>query len=693
MAPVFFFNRGFSPMKFLFHAFVLSLITLTGQVYAAAPEDVAAKAVQLTGERARPSLFVTASPTPGLRTVEALRNGIQSGHAKVLWEELQTIADERLGTPVVTPVRIENGERIVGNRSYTFVSKAASRILDAAMVGLITEERRYTDDALAQIMALFDPEQWPEWSDQAHLNVGLNADLRHGQLVLPIALAYDWLYNQMTKEERDAIIEGLDRCAITPYKKGFEAKEHWSRRRSNWLTVVLGGFGIAGMALGPDHPDSALLVANSLPQMESYLDILGPEGEFNESVQYAGSMSFVVRYFMAMHYASGGRDDPFERHSLDRFYEWYMLMTFPPGRVAGFGDPGADMPPVVVPAAAVASATQNPQLQWFYEQYHNKMLTSHRIRPLELLYYDASLPSKSPEGVLPLGRAYHAQGHLVSSRSSWDPVSTTSVVYGKAGREAYHGHADWGQLCIDGYGERLVVDLGSPPGYPKSHTERYYNYQQFGHNVFVFGKNETGGVSLREKGRYGKTVWSEFDGEKGAAWNMDLSHVYDEGATVRRRVVHLLPRVAVVLDEARLPEAMPISLRWHLSGPVEPTSDGSFVRRGKAATLVGRTIRLDGDATLDTATHAYVAPYNTHRLGSELKQRNEPYVEVKTTDDRCRILTLFSVLEEGAEPSLWVNADGGWNTETPEGTVSVRVDGDTLRVVGPTGTWELPSLE
>jgi len=678
-------------MNYLYRIVSVLLVVFVGNVYSADPEAVTEKAIQLSGERARPSLFITATPTPGLRTVAALREGIQTGHAKKLWTELKAIVDERLGTPVVSPVRMENGERIVGNRSYTFVSKAASRILDAAMVGLVTEDRRYTDDALSQIMALFDAEQWPEWSDQAHLNVGLNADLRHGQLVLPVALAYDWLYQQLTKEERAAIIEGLDRCAITPYKKGFAADEHWSRRRSNWLTVVLGGFGIAGMALGPDHPYSTQLVANSLPQMEAYLDILGPEGEFNESVQYAGSMSFVIRYFMAMHYASGGKDDPFERHSLDKFYEWYMLMTFPPGRVAGFGDPAANMPPVVVPAAAVASVTQNPQLQWFYEQYNDKMLVSHRIRPLELLYYDASLTAKSPEGVLPLGRAYHAQGHLVSSRSSWDPVSTTSVVYGKAGREAYHGHADWGQVCIDGYGERLLVDLGSTPGYPKSHAERYYNFQQFGHNVFVFGENETGGVSLREKGRYGKTVWSEFDPKRGAAWNMDLSHVYDEGIRVRRRVVHLLPRVAVVLDEASLPESMPISLRWHLSGAVDPAEDGSFVRVGKAASLVGRTMRLDGEATLQAATHAYVAPYNTHRLGNELKQRNEPYIELKANADTCRVLTLFSVHETGAEAPPWVEDNGGWKTETPEGRVRVYLDGDTLRVDGPAGAWAVPS--
>jgi len=669
-----------------------------GFVLAEDGPDYGARAAALTTGREHPSLFVTASPVLGLRTVDEVRKGIESGHAKKLWETMKAAVDAKLDSTPVSPVTMENGARVLRNRSYSFIAEPANRILDTALVGLVTGERRYADAALAQIMVLFDEEKWPEWSDQAHLNKGMNADLRHGQLVVPVALAYDWLYPQLTDAERKGIIEGLDRCAITPYKKGVEAGEHWSRRKSNWMTVVLGGFGIAGMALGPDHPDSAMLVENSLPMMESYLDELGPEGEFNESVQYAGSMMHVVDYFMAMRYGSSGADNPFERHSLDKFYEWYMMMTFPPGRVAGFGDPAPDMPPVVVPATAVAAATRNPVFQWFYEQYNEQMLESHRKRGLELLYYDASLEAKSPEGILPLGRAYHYQGHLVSSRSSWDPESCVSVVYGKSGREAYHGHADWGQVCIDGYGERLVVDLGSPPGYPDGNTEYYYNYQQFGHNVFVFGENETGGVHAREKNVGGRTVFAEFDEKKGAAWTFDLSDVYGEGYTVARTVVHLLPRTVVVLDQAKLPEKQLISLRWHLaSAPTSVYSNNFAVGGGKGlGRLAGLMVRLDGNTELRTRHHAYAPPYNVHRLGAEFAQRNEPYLEMSTVDDRCTVLSAFLVYGEENFIPLWheVVGERAWSVVTPEGDVSVSVEEGELTVRDDRSlNWQVPLPE
>lgn len=672
----------------------LAPVLLAPHVFAdtSVSDPIATKAAMLTAPRERPSLFVTAKPEDGLRTVEDLREGIKTGHAKQLWEELLAKVDRELAEPVITPMQEKDGKRVLGNRPYWLVANTANRIMDAALVGLVLEDRKYVDGAVAQIMALFDENQWPEWSDQAHLNVGLNADLRHGQLVAPVALAYDWLYEQLTQEERHAIIEGLDRCAIQPYKAGFEAQEHWSRRKSNWMLVVLGGFGIAGMALGPDHPESALLVANSLPQMEAYPEVIGPEGEFNESVQYAGSMLYLVQYFMAMRYASGGEDTPFERHSFRKFYEWYMYMTLPPGRVAGFGDPAADMPPVVVPAAAVAAATRDPLLQWFYEQYHDHMLEQTRQRAMELLYYDATLESESPEGRMPLGKAFHYQGKLISSRSSWDPKSAISVVYGKAGREAYHGHADWGQLCIDGFGERLVVDLGSPPGYPKGSYHLYYNYQQFGHNVFVIGENDTGGVSHRERGRNGLIAWSGFDPSRGAAWTIDLNGVYEDVHRVSRTVVHLLPRTVAVWDWAHLREPQPISMRWHLARETMPTENGAFLMTGDKATLVGRMVSLEGDGVIRADKHAYEAPYNVHRLGEPLKQRNEPYIELKTTGERCGILTVFAVFGADEEPGIWEKNGSGWTIDTPEGEVSVNLKEDALTVHRPgVDPWMAPT--
>ena len=625
--------------------------------------------------RERPWIFVTGEKTEGLRSLEEVRSGIREGHAAELWKQLVAKVEEEMKQEPIAP-----GE---GNRNFHVVATTANRITDAALVALITSERRYADAALRQIEALFDPEQWPEWADKAHIQVGLKADLRHGQLARALGMAYDWLHGSLTDDERRRFLEGLDRCAVRPFKAGVEAGEHWVNRHSNWMTCIVGGFGILGMALGPDHPDSTWLVELARPRMERYMGIFGPEGEFNESVQYSGSTMYVVDYFLAERYASGGKRNPLEQYGLSDHCRWYMYSTVPPGRVLGFGDPAADMPPVVTHLCAVASALRDPMIQWFYLQYADLVLPTHHRRALELLWYDPAIEAQSPDGRLPLGRAYSNQAKILTSRSSWDPKSTTSVVYAKAAQEGIHGHADWGQVCIDGFGERLIVDLGSPPGYPRSHKERYYNYQQWGHNVLVFGANETGGIPLG-RARHGKTLHAEFDDQRGGAWTMDLSEAYGEGQHVRRHVVHLLPRVAVVLDEAKLDAKEPTSLRWHTIAPAEPDNEGRFTVRGGKATLACRAQRVDGEAEMSLNRHEYHPPYDKDRLGNPYTRRHEPFVEIKTEDDRCRILSAFCVFGPDEQIQAWQSCADGWSIDTPEGPVQILVKEDCLAVENTT---------
>ncbi len=666
--------------SFLTRSFALLLAASTACLQAIGAEQAATP----KGSRQRPWMFVTREKVDGLRSLDEVRNGIRQGRAATLWKELVAKVDQESKQP---PISAKDR-----NRSYSLVATTANRITDAALVALITGERRYADACVRQIHALFDTQEWAEWADKAHLQRGLNADLRHGQFARALGLAYDWLYGLLTDDERRRFLEGLDRRAIGPFKAGVKAGEPWVRRRSNWMTCVVGGFGILGMALGPDHPDAAWLVETARPRLEKYMTVFGPEGEFNESVQYSGSTMYVVDYFTAERYAGGGKRPPIELRRLADFCRWYMYCTVPPGRVLGFGDPAPDMPPVVGHLSAVAATIRDPMIQWFYLQYADLMLPTHRKRALELLYFDPTLEARSPQGRLPLGRAYRHQAKIITSRSSWDPKSAISVVYAKTAQEDYHGHADWGQVCIDGYGRRLIIDLGSPHGgYPRSHKGRYYNYQQWGHNVLVLGKNETGGIPIG-KARRGRIERAEFDDERGGAWTMDLSEPYGKGRCVRRHVGHLLPRVAVVLDEAKLAAKEPISLRWHTATPSEPDDEGCFVVKTKGATLAARVMRLDGDAATSLGRHAYRPPYDENRYGSPYTQRLEPFVEIATIGKACRILSAFCVFGPDEEVRSWQNVDGGWSIETPEGTVRVRVKPEGVIVENATTrrAWCIP---
>jgi len=646
-------------------------------VFAVGATEAAEEVRSLAGPK-RPWMLVTADPLDGLRSLEDVRRDIRSGRSAMLWEEHVARVDQEMRKPPITA-----GQR---NRNYTLVALTGNRIMDTALVALISNERRYAVSVLEQIEVLFDKEKWPDWSDEAHLQAGLNSDLRHGQLARAIGLAYDWTWTLLTAEERKRIVAGVDLHAIQRFKASVKAKEKWITAQSNWKTSVVGGFGILGMALGPDHPESQWLQEFAEPLMNRYMDVFGPDGEFNESPNYASSTMYVVDYYLAKYYASGGRQKPAQLDQLGRFAHWYLYCILPSSRVIGFGDGRMNSPPSVYHFSALASALQDPIIQWMYLEYVQSERDDTRRRAQELLWFDPTLKPEPPDR-LPLGRSFPAQAGIVISRRSWNADEAVSTVYSKARTEDSHRHADWGQVCVDGFRQHLLVDLGSPPVYPRSDKRQYYNYQQSGHNVLAIGDDELD-VIWRVR-RQGKTIWSRFDDARGGAWSFDLSDVYGRDRTVRRHVVHLLPRIVVVLDDAELPSAERIRLRWHTISPPEVNGKGRFTTGQKGVVLTGSVTSLLGKAEIRTGRHEYMPPYDKGRLGKPYPQRHEPYLEVETRSDRFRSVSLFCVTGPEEPIRTSERQHDSWTIETPEGVVRVTIDQNELTVtnVGAQHGW------
>jgi len=637
----------------------------------------------------RPHIFVTADQTDGLRSVEDIRRNIQSGHASNLWESQRAVANEELKRSPYVPSDLFPGRDALSashaNRDYTIVHRAGTRALRAALACLITEDMRYRDDALAQMAALFDTSRWPEWRDIAH--TGMNIDLRAGQLSRSLAIAYDWLHPFLDAAQRQWIIDGIDTCGIQPYLKDVADGVWWANGTNNWMTCVVGGHGIAGLALGEDHPQSKRLVDYAHTRLNAYFDNYGPEGEFNESVAYANAHALPLIYFSAHRYAADGGANRMAEFPIPDACRWLMYFTVPPGHVVAFGDAHVDQPPLVPMFATVADATRDPCLQWFYLEHSNPQ--SLDADPWELLWYDPTLKPRKPD--VPLGRAYHGHSQNISVRSSWDPRSTACAVYGKGGNGAEgHGNHDAGQVCIDSYGRRLITDLGSPPGYPadffgESRYE-YYNASVVGHNVLAFGGQEM----LCQKTDVARIVASEFHDDTGGWWQLDLAGLYEGVREVRRTVVYLAPSIVVVYDTAALDDCAETSLRWHTVSDPDWSPDGHFcVKNGASAVDCHVTTLTASDVVCSLRHREYVEPFNRFRLGDVFEQRHEPYVEFLTTSKDIALLSMFKVREPGAPRSRWVENAGAWRNGDSVITLDASVDSNHLKVTSENACWEV----
>jgi hypothetical protein len=162
----------------------------------------------------------------------------------------------------------------------------------------------------------------------------------------------------------------------------------------------------------------------------------------------------------------------------------------------------------------------------------------------------------------------------------------------------------------------------------------------------------------------GRIVESRFDDRWGAWWSLDLTPAYDGVHRVRRTVVHGLPGVIAVLDEAETTAREEITLRWHTHDAPQVADDGNFLVVNGDVKLAGRIVSLtDESPRLTTGRHEYHAPYDRNRVGEPLEQRNEPYLQATFTADRFRILTLFAIVPAGTQSQTWQATESGWSSE------------------------------
>jgi len=621
----------------------------------------------------RPHLLVTAEKVAGLRSLEELRESATRGHGRVLWDEVKKRADADLQAAPLAG----------GSRAYPIVNATAKRIMRSALAFLITQRERYRDAAAAQINATLDPTLWPNWRDEAH-PAHMHAGLRMGQLGFAFGLAYDWLYTALTAEERHRMVDGFRRLAVEPVLKSVEMGQWHVGCLSNLLTCILGGTGVAAMAMGEALPESEQLLDVAKTRLKAYLRVFGPNGEWNESIPYAVSVIYPVTFFSALRYWSAihegePRENIIGAHPFTSYCVWAMYMTRPHAREAPLGDGIGPRRISLSYVPAVAAAARDGVLQWYYLNNLASAEETEDVRnyPLELIFYDHTLKPVSPEGRLPHGRAFPANTMCVSSRTDWNPRSTPCMVYGKGGA-AYevHGHHDVGQVCIDGYGEPLLIDLA---GYASDLGGKEICGSAAGHNVLIFDRQD-----MRTDRPISRAMWNaperrespplranfidySFDDERGGYWVLDTTDVYDGVRAVLRTVVHLNPGVVAVLDTATLPKARDVSLRWHTVDKCEPDLDGRFLVEGaNGVHLASRVVRVD-DGPIAIAR-------------GEHEEIGKSFVEAALHGRRCTLLSLFCVFGPGQEPRPWNGSGGAWSIKGPAGVVNVNVSSLALSV-------------
>ncbi|MEE8217412.1 MAG: endo-1,4-beta-xylanase, partial [Vicinamibacteria bacterium] len=615
-----------------------------------------------------PRLLFSAREVPGIRT-RSRREPLAALATRLL--------DRAEDTLQAGPIRVSltgRGERDPRGevKGLTAARELQGRVLTHAMAFTLSGERRYRDAAIAELDRALE---WPIWVDTAH---DPPFDLMTGENALTYGLAYDWLYPDLTEDERTRLREGAEERGLRTYLEAVKASPppFWFEARHNWNGVCNGGATVLALALQGESELADEVLALAVPAMQRYWDELGPDGGWAEGTGY---WSYGHRYaFIAAEalrrtgHAAG--DAVFALEGSRRTGDFPLV--FNPGEKlsASFGDSNGRAADALF--YLLAREYNRPEYVWFQDRAMEAgSQGSWPQEALALLWRPVGapwLPEESEAFVpdIPPVASFPSIGWAFMAPSQPDPPFFLAFKNGSLA--ANHTHLDLNSVTV-GVGETmLAVELGSRP-YPADYfqperRDQYYEISTPGHNtVLVGGRGQVHGRPGRLLGPFTGPGYEAFTGVADGAYAV-------EGTRARRHVVFVGRRYWVLLDEVRTPSPEDLELRFHTYGTVSGPETGAFTfaRDGMALDVACLPSR-DLEASVESP-EGWIKKVKVLSVRSTTPRRNWAVITV-----------LYPRREQDA-------ALGPIDLSVEEARLDVAVGTDLLRFVSTTDGWQIDSV-
>jgi hypothetical protein len=536
----------------------------------------------------RPRLFLQAKDLARLR--EEIKTTRQAE-----WERLKAAVDRVLDEepPENRPIAGDPTRPGTPNDEMLWQRVFGYRIPALAFVALLDPDPKYF--AAARKWAL-KPGEYPLWG--AGLYEG--TDLAAGHELYGIGLAYDWLHDRWSPEDRERLKQILAEHAQVMYEaaEGINDRGWWKdtwRQNHAWCNYA--GLGVAAVALAGEVPAAATWLAKSEWGYQHIVAELPDEGAYEEGVPYWGyGMESLIRFITAVRpYVS---TDFYASPYLRDTHLFRLYLAGPgAGSIANFGDgPTRDWHAIAPLMHRLAAEYRLPLAQWLGDAIPRRRDPDALL--YELLWRDPSLPARVPED-MPKWHAFMETG-FAGARTSWDDDALT--LHLRSGHAAVsHSHLDVNNFLLNAGGEWLLHDYGYGkvgPGYFNREVD-YFSNDTAGHNCLVIGGRN------QRKDRDSRGVITDATEANGVVrFRSDATAAYDGAESVVRALSLVMPHAGtgkwgyvVVHDRART--ARPETFAFMLQPGGEVTTNGdTFEIAGEHARLAGKVLAPAG-ATME----------------------------------------------------------------------------------------------
>lgn len=440
---------------------------------------------------------------------------------------------------------------------------------------------------------------FPDWNNQHFLDTS--------ELTFGAAIAYDWLYDMLSLEERTLIHRKIVDNALQA-----SLSQAFHRSAGNWNQVCNGGMMAGAIALyEKDHNICASVIENGVTSNKAMaVQIYSPDGNYAEGYTYWDYGNFYQVAILKMLETAFG--DMAAIPEVEGLLKTARFMQFMNG-VAGpfsYSDGGSD------------TAISSPAMWWYAAYMKDASLLSNELRCLDagiepsdtralpvMMSYakdiavPVSVPAPSADLWTGAGAAPVAIVHI-----GWQFDAGDHYLGIKAGRaSASHGHMDAGSFVYDALGCRWSADVAD-----HDYASMEVAIAAAGASFWdVFLKTNLCHSSLsvmdyaEKKGRLHPSdfvldgfagIVSVFDSgaEKGA--EIDMTPVYEgQLAYARRKIVLRENRDLVVTDEIEALPSKDAPVQWRMLTPASVSvGAGSIILSQQGQTMYLKAVSSTG---------------------------------------------------------------------------------------------------
>lgn len=154
-------------------------------------------------------------------------------------------------------------------------------ILNLSLLYLLTDEKKYFNEALRYIKTVCS---YPYWGN-AHL---VNVDLSASWIMFGLSLSYNWLYEQLSLEDRELILNKLIHQSKIMYEyKKANSDKGWATnyyQNHNWINMT--GLACCGYVLLDKYPEAIQYIEEAKENFFKVFSYLPDDGSDYEGVTY-----------------------------------------------------------------------------------------------------------------------------------------------------------------------------------------------------------------------------------------------------------------------------------------------------------------------------------------------------------------------------------------------------------------------